>query len=192
MKNLGAARVEPGSIGPVYHGTRAEFFVFDTAPAPVASSKFQLLLGSHFTEDRGFAAMYARGAAKGLFTKRKGEARILHATLRLRRYLDLTSAAEEVPPHVVEMLPAPARAALDKANHLTWSFDRSRTGAPPLLFMLEKALHAMPPAEARALLERAGYDGIRYTATYRNGYRDPSWIVFRSEDVEVTRVEVLA
>jgi GNAT superfamily N-acetyltransferase len=174
---------EAGVPRVVYHGTGQPLDSFQTAPLSGKTTKYQAMWGAHFTENPDMAQKYADGVHRGPKSTR-GPGHVHPVYLAIRNPLDLTSTAP-IPDGLAETLPLKAQRALRAQVK-----DRARFGDTPAtgyLFLLEPVLEGMPPGEARAWMESAGYDGVRYEARYgqHRGYRsDISWVAFSPTQIK--------
>lgn len=168
----------------VYHGTSEPWEEFKTGASPARNTKYQAMWGAHFTEDRHVAEGYASGEFKGAKTRR-GPGHVHEVYLSIQNPLDLTSA-DPIPKESARLLPQKAqrdlRARIARTRHFGEVPEEGH------LFLLELVLEAMQPTVARAWMESAGYDGVRYEAKYAQGggrYKpDISWIAFHPAQIK--------
>lgn len=147
-----------------YHGTtNGGFYTFNTIEGVDKKTKWQLLFGSHFTNDKEQGELYAKGK------------RLMTVFLSIKNPLDVTKNGE----HSVCMRYTDGTEGYDMHPEL---IDKIDSILPPRLvkkykfkdshcegYVLWNVLNDMTPFKARKLVEALGFDGIKYDARYQMG-----------------------
>jgi hypothetical protein len=158
----------------VYHGTTAKFDAF----RPHERKGEQLGFGIHFAEDMAMADAYAHGQ----YTARKGSTpRVIDVYLSIQRPLVADQIVREGSPEfaLAKKLAGPRLMTQrdEDGKRVAW---------------MQNAIDATTGSRAARLIQEAGYDGVRYTATILNrtasGARlvaeSISWVVFSPMQVK--------
>lgn len=162
----------------VKHGGASDIDIFNTEASTAKKSKYQAMYGAHFTADTNLAKNYDQGGFYEVY-------------LNLENPLDLTSI-ETIPDPLIKSLPKKAKTSLNKRIKQAKAFvpETSDNGS---MFMLETALDALAPAEARKWAESNGFDGVKYTAVITGGSqampvgmhsRKEAYIAFSPEQIK--------
>jgi hypothetical protein len=160
----------------VRHGGASDIDIFNTEASTAKKSKYQAMYGAHFTADTNLAKNYDQGGFYEVY-------------LKLENPLDLTSI-NNIPDPLIESLPKKAKTSLNKRIKQAKAFvpETSDNGS---MFMLETALDALAPAEARKWAESNGFDGVKYTAVITGGSqpvgmhsRKEAYIAFSPEQIK--------
>ena len=177
-----------------YHGTpQGGFYVFNTIEGVDRKTKWQLLFGSHFTNDKEQGEFYM-GANK------KNKNKMLYTVfLSIKNPLDVTKDGE----HSVLMRYTDGTSGYDRHPEMIdkidsilsprmikkYKFKDSHTEG----YVLWNVLNDMTPYNARKLVEALGFDGIKYDARYQMGAQvygysnertDVSWIALYPSQIK--------
>ena len=175
-----------------YHGTpKGGFTTFNTIEGVDKKTKWQLLFGSHFTNDMEQAKVYMGN------TKKK--TKMLYTVfLSIKNPLDITYGKSVIS----KPLTSDEEYALSERPELV---DAIKEVIPKRMlnkhrindrynecYHLWNLLNDMTPFQARKVVEQLGYDGIKYDARYVSGVygynrserRDVSWIAFYPNQIK--------
>lgn len=186
-----------------YHGSNeTEIDEFNTRSEDTKKQKLQLLFGTHFTQNRQYAEIYAKKAknSKGTSRLTSKSGRIYDVYLDLGKSLDLQKAKNYTPDtemfRLYNDLPANIR---KKHKPLTFSAYDTEQGLGSGDFVnariIEEALQEMSPKDATEFLVSHGYNSVLYNANYNMGMannafgRDPSIIMLDPERIKSAEPE---
>lgn len=183
----------------VFHGTRASFDRF----APFVKRAQQLGFGIHWAEDPAFAERYATDG--NVARKARGASRVYVAQLRARNPLVANAFVGEGTPEFALAKKLAGHRLLTQR----WETDELPETDKRFTFVgmtrgartayLQHAIDQASPQRAADLIQRAGYDSVRYFAEIAaagapgSGYRSVTsssvcWVVFDPEQIEVLEV----
>ena len=175
-----------------YHGTpKGGFTTFNTIEGVDKKTKWQLLFGSHFTNDMEQAKVYMGN------TKKK--TKMLYTVfLSIKNPLDITygksviskplTSDEEYAfserPELVDAIKEVIPKRMLNKHRINDRYNEC--------YHLWNLLNDMTPFQARKVVEQLGYDGIKYDARYLSGVygynrserRDVSWIAFYPNQIK--------
>lgn len=167
-----------------YHGTpKGGFYTFNTIQGVDKKTKWQLLFGSHFTNNKEIGNQYM-GKAKS------GKGKMLYTVfLSIKNPLDITKEGEhsicikytdgtngyDIHPELVDKIDSILSPRLIKKYKLKDSYAEA--------YNLWYMLNDMTPYNARKLVEALGFDGIKYDARYGTNQATPGYI---SETTDVS------
>ena len=180
-----------------YHGTpNGGFTTFNTIEGVDKKTKWQLLFGSHFTNDMEQGKFYMGNSKK--------KTKMLYTVfLSIKNPLDLTYGGEyyivskpktndpeyafSKHPEIVDKLHELLHPKTLK-KHMLWGDSKNEC------YNLWDMLNDMTPYKARKLVEALGFDGIKYDARYQMGgayypgivneRKDVSWIAFYPNQIK--------
>lgn len=172
-----------------YHGTpKGGFYVFNTIEGVDKKTKWQLLFGSHFTNDKEQGEYYMgnnkRNKNKMLYTVFLSIKNPLDVTKNgehsiLIRYTDGTSGYDRHP-EMIDKIDSILSPRMVKKYKLRDSHSEG--------YVLWNLLNDMTPYNARKLVEALGFDGIKYDARYQMGTQnertDVSWIALYPNQIK--------
>ena len=196
---VGAA-YDNGYTTGAYHGSpNTDITEFNTRSNESNKQKLQLLFGTHFTQNRSFAEIYAKKAKNSKGTSRMTShfGKVYDVALDLGKSLDLRTAANYTPDtemyHLYSDLPANIR---KKHKPYTFSAYDTEMGLGSGEFItarqIEESLQDMSPKDATEFLVSHGYNSVLYNANYNVGMannafgRDPSIIMLDPERIKST------
>ena len=177
-----------------YHGTpKGGFYVFNTIEGVDKKTKWQLLFGSHFTNDKEQGEFY-------MGDSKKNKNKMLYTVfLSIKNPLDVTKNGE----HSVLIRYTDGTSGYDRHPEMIDKIDSILS--PRMVkkykfrdshcegYVLWNLLNGMTPYNARKLVEALGFDGIKYDARYQmgaqvNGYynerTDVSWIALYPNQIK--------
>jgi len=192
------AATAAGYVTAAYHGSPVKDITsFNTRSEETKKQKLQLLFGTHFTQTKSFADIYAKKAvnSKGTSRMTSKTGRVYNAYLDLGKSLDLRTARNYTPGtemySLYEDLPANIK---KKVKPFTFSAYDTAEGLGEGNFitasLIEDALQMMSPKEATDFLVDHGYNSVLYMANYNTGMsnnrfgRDPSIIMLDPERIK--------
>jgi hypothetical protein len=183
----------------VFHGTRASFDRF----APFVRRTQQFGFGIHWAEDPAFAERYATD--QDVARKARGTPKVYVARLRTSSPLIANAFAGEGTPEFA----LAQKLAGHRLSTQRWETDELPDDDKRFTFIgvrrgvrttyLQHAIDRASPQRAADLIQRAGYDSVRYHAEIAAaGARGPQyrsvtsssvcWVVFDPEQIEVLEV----
>jgi hypothetical protein len=183
----------------VFHGTRASFDRF----TPFVKRKQQLGFGIHWAEDPAFAERYATD--ENVARKARGTSKVYVARLRTSSPLISNAIVGE---GTTEFTLA-QKLAGHRLSTQRWETDEIPEDDAMFTFIgvkrgvrtayLQRAIDQASPQRAADLIQRAGYDSVRYYAEiaarsalgpqYRSvTSRSVCWVVLDPEQIEVLEV----
>ena len=182
----------------VFHGTRASFERF----APFVKRAQQLGFGIHWAEDPAFAERYATDG--DVARKVRGTSKVYVAQLRARNPLVANAFVGEGTPEFA----LAQKLAGHRLSTQRWETDELPEADKRFTFVgvmrgvrtayLQHAIDQASPQRASDLIQRAGYDSVRYYGeiaarsafgqykTVTSG--SVCWVVFDPEQIEVLEV----
>jgi len=181
-----------------YHGSpETNITEFNTRSVETKKQKLQLLFGTHFTQDRSFADIYARKAknSKGTSRLTSKTGKVYDVYLNLGKSLDLKTAKNYTPDTEMYQLYNDLPANIQK-KHKPFTFSAYDTeqglgsGEYITARHMEDALQDMSPKDATEFLVDHGYNSVQYLANYNTGMsnnrfgRDPSIIMLDPEKIK--------
>lgn len=192
------AAYDAGYVTGAYHGSPMEDITeFNTRSQEEKRQRMQLLFGTHFTQNRSYADLYARKAknSKGTSRMTSKYGRVYNAKLDLGNSLDLQTARNhpegsemyslynDLPENIKRKVPARTFSEYDTREGLG-------SGKYVTASIIEQALQAMSPKDATDFLVSHGYNSVKYLADYSTGMannrmtRDASVIMLDPERIK--------
>lgn len=182
----------------VFHGTRANFERF----APFVKRSQQLGFGIHWAEDPAFAERYATD--DNVARKGRGGSKVYVARLRTNSPLVANAIVGEGTPEFA----LAQKLAGHRLSTQRWETDDLPPDDPMFTLIglkrgvrtayLQRAIDQASPQRAADLIQRAGYDSVRYFAELaaRSAFgqyktvtsSSVCWVVFDPEQIEVLEV----
>lgn len=200
MKQIVAqAAYEAGYTTGAYHGSPVKDITeFRTRSTETKKQTMQLLFGTHFTQSRDYASIYAKKAKNSKGTTRmtaKGEGRVYDVYLDLGKSLDLQTAKNYAPGSEMYQLYEDMPEAIRKRvppHTFTETDTREGLGSGKFvtIAIIEKCLQTMSPKMATDFLVSHGYNSVKYLADYSTAMannrmtRDPSIIMLDPERIK--------
>lgn len=177
---VGQAAFQAGYTTGAYHGSPfTDITVFNTRSAGDKTEKLQLLFGTHFTQSKDFAEIYAKKSKKSKGTSRMTTKRgkVYDVYLDLGKSLDLrTPKNYQEGDEIFSLYQDLPEKIKKKAPKHTYTEAEVRMGLPGGDYVntgdIEKALQAMTPRDATDFLVAHGYNSVEYLAAYNTGEWD--------------------
>ena len=192
------AALENGYTTGAYHGSNVtDISEFNTRSDETKKQKLQLLFGTHFTQNRSYAELYAKKAknSKGTSRMTTRTGKVYDVVLDLGKSLDLRTAQNYTPDTEMYQLYNDLPTNIKK-KHKPYTFTAYDTeiglGSGNFITarQIEDSLDDMSPKDATEFLVNHGYNSVLYDANYGTAMaynafsRDPSIIMLDSEKIK--------